>query len=60
MAMMTGRVLFGPRCTYFSVFGSGFNSSCGGDWMDDRGGSLAKSDSGSYLIVQGGRRDDLG
>ena len=59
VAMMTGRVLLDPRYIYFSVFESGFSSSCGCDWMDDRGGSLAKLGSVSYLIVQTGRMDDL-
>ena len=60
VAMMIGRVLLGPRYAYFSVFENGFSSSYDGDWVDDRGCFLAKLGSGTYLIFQGGRMDDLG
>jgi len=38
-----------------SVLGTGFSSSCGGDWMDGSIGSLTKFDKASCLIVQSGR-----
>ena len=57
---MTGRVSLGSRKTYLSVLGSGFSSSCGGDWMDGSIGSLAKLGEGSYLIVQDGKLEELG
>jgi len=57
---MTGRVSLCPNKTYLSVLESGFSSSCYGDWMDVSTSPLAKSGKGSYLIVEGGRLEDLG
>jgi len=57
---MTARISLGPRKTYLSVLRSGFSSSRCGDWMDGSMSSLAKSGKGLYLIVQGGRIEDLG
>ena len=56
---MTRRASLGPMKIYSSMLGSGYNSSCGGDSMDGRRGSLAKSGKDTYLIVQGGRLEEL-
>ena len=45
--MITGRVLAGPRNTYFYVAGRGFSSSDGGTSVDDIGSSVANSGKGS-------------
>jgi hypothetical protein len=38
--MMNGKVSLDPRKAYFSLFGSGFNSSFGGDLREGTGGVL--------------------
>ena len=50
-AMITRRVLLGPRNAYLSAAKSGFNSSASDDTNDGAVGVLANADNDSYLIV---------
>ena len=52
--MIAGRVSLGPRNTYLSVAGRGFNSNVGDDSKDGTIGVLPNMGNGSYLIVHGG------